>query len=210
MTTTEVPRRVLLLSSDAAPFEDVDRVLEEAGVTIARCHVDGESAFPCAGLVTGACPLDGEQGVDVAVDVRQHPWPNPTARELGVTCALRSDVPLVVVGRSPHPFEQWAVTTRDASGVLDACDDAIADALEAPRAAAAEAVASVLANHGMGERPFAVGLERSGGQLRVRIAADVPKDVAAIAATRAAVAVRRFDRASSSLSIQLVAPSAQR
>jgi len=47
--------------------------------------------------------------VAIAVDVRQQPWPQPTAREAGVRCALRAGVPVVVTGRTlRHPFEGWA------------------------------------------------------------------------------------------------------
>lgn len=211
MTTTPITGRALLLSSDDESLDDVEAELVDAGFAVHRCHEPGSDAFPCIGLSGGDCPLDIAGGVDVAIDVRSHPWPSPTAREIGVTCALRASVPVVVVGRHPHPFEAMAMATVEPTGdLLEACDDAITAGLEAARAAVADAVAAVFATHGLGDAVFSVRLERRLGRLQATIAAAVPHDVAAMAATRAAVAIRRFDRAATALEIEVVQPARQR
>jgi hypothetical protein len=209
--TTSIDGRVLLLSSDDIPLDGVEQDLVDAGFTVHRCHEQGVEPFPCAGLVGGQCPLDIDGGMDVAVDVRDHPWPLPTRREAGVTCALRAAVPVVVVTHGRHPFEEWAACTveRDAP-IADVVEYAIGVGLEDARAAAAEAVGAVFANNGAAEVPFSVRLERHLGRLQAVIAADVPRPIAAMAATRAAVAIRRFDRAATALEIEVVSPGVQR
>ena len=194
--------RVLLLSSDERPDDKVERELVDAGFDVHRCHEPGAAPFPCVGLAGGSCPLDDEGGIDVAVDVRSLPWRLPTRHEMGVTCALRAHVPVVVVTHGSHPFEGLgAVTATPDASVVEVIGDAIAASLEDARAAAEEAVAAVLATHGVANAPFSVQLERRQGHLHAVIAADVPHAVAAMAATRAAVAIRRFDAAATSLDI---------
>src|SRR5688500_8530961 len=128
MTSTTTTGRVLVISSDDEPLTTVEQTLAAAGYDVQRCHRAGAPSFPCSGLVGGECPLEATGGVDVAIDVRQHPWPTPTPRELGVTCALRARVPLVVVTPYPHPFTEWAESTvADDTTLVQACDDAIVD-----------------------------------------------------------------------------------
>lgn len=197
--------RALLLSTDDESLDGYDRALRDAGYDVLRCQSAGRPAFPCVGLSGGGCPLDAAGGVvDVALDVRQHPWPHPTLRETGVTCALRSGVPVVVVSDHPHPFERvgaFGVSTD--TDVAEACEDAIADALEEVRAEIADEVGIVLGRHGC-DVPFAVAVERGGGRLQVRIVATAPKEVGAMAAARAAVVARRFDARSTSLVVDVV------
>lgn len=211
MATATITGRVLVLSSDDEPLDEVEAQLLAGGYELHRCVAAGAASFPCIGLGGGACPLDEPGGVDVAVDVRHHPWPNPTSREMGVTCAVRAGVPVAILGRSPHPFTAWAnVTSTELHRVVEVCEDAVADGLEGPRAAVAEAVDAVLETHGLGGTPFAVHLERRLGRLHVRITADVPGTVAAMAAARAAVAARRFDRSATSLEIDVATPATAR
>ena len=209
--TSTITGRALLLSSDDETLADVEAHLADAGFDVRRCHEPGAPAFPCANLAGGDCPLSLPGGVDVVVDVRTHPWPLPTGREIGVTCALRARVPVVVVTSSGHPFESWATATvPPGTDLAEACEDAIAAGLEEARAAVVDAVAAVFATHGLAGTPASVRLERRLGRLHATIEAAVPRPVAGMAATRAAVAIRRFDRASSALEIDVVAPSPQR
>lgn len=204
--TTAIDGRALLVSSDDVRLDDIERELADAGFEVKQCHERGAAAFPCAGLAGGTCPLDVDGGIDVAVDVRVHPWPLPTPREVGVTCALRAAVPVVVVAYGSHPFDEWATLTVDGeSSIADAVEGAIGLGLEDARAAAADAVGSVFATHGQGDTPFSIRLDRRLGRLHVVIAADVPKPVAAVAATRAAVAIRCFDQAATAVEIDVIA-----
>jgi hypothetical protein len=196
--------RVLLLSSDDQPDDKVERELVDAGFDVHRCHEPGAPPFPCVGLAGGRCPLDAEGGIDVAVDVRSLPWRLPTRNEMGVTCALRAHVPVVVVTRGSHPFEALgALTAAPDAPIVEVIGDAVSAGLAEARQAAEEAVAAVLATHGLAGAPFTVQLDRRQGHLHAVIAADVPHAVAAMAATRVAVAIRRFDAASTSLDIDV-------
>lgn len=207
VTTPALSGRVLLLSSDDDRLAEIEADLTGAGYEVTRCVAEGAPGFPCVGLTAGACPLDAGGGVDVALDVRVHPWPHPTPRETGVSCAVRAGVPLVVIGSEGNPFAPWAVATLPSgAGIAERCDDAIEKALEAHRAAAADAVAAVLANHGCEGAAYAVDVRRRQGRLNVRITADAPADVRGVAATRAAVALRLVDSAATAMEIEVVAP----
>ena len=196
-----------MITSDDEPVALVDAELREAGFDVHRCVEDGAPAFPCVGLTGGACPLEAEGGIDVAVDVRQHPWPHPTLRETGVTCALRAGVPLVVLSRPLHPFADQATVTTDRSDVLAVrCEQAIELALEPVRAAIATEVRAVLANHDVNVA-FAVEVHRRRGRLHVTITTAAPDDVRRMAATRAAVAIRRLDQRATGIEIEVVDPA---
>ena len=190
MTTN---KRALLLSTDDEPVDDVREQLEMSGYRVHRCVEDGAASFPCIGIGGGVCPLDSEGGVDLVVDVRQHPWQRPTIRELGVLCALRVHTPVVVVSsKKAHPFSQFTTTTTLRDEVVIACDDAIDRSLDGVRWAAGDAVRAVMDRHGV-TGPVEVTVEREHDQLHVRIAADLEGPVRAMAATRAGIAVRHME-----------------
>jgi hypothetical protein len=204
MTTPN--RRALVLTSDNEPITSIETQLVAAGYDVHRCLSAGARAFPCVGLAHGECPLDEHGGVDVAIDIREHEWGMPGPRETGVVCALRDGVPLVVVGHEHHPFSAFAVMTTDREDGFPArCEHAMQLALEPIRAAVADAVRDVFRTHDV-DHPFYVHIERRSGRLRVRIET-AAGDLGGMVATRAAVAVRRFDQRASSLEIEIVAPS---
>lgn len=206
MTSTST-LRALVITSDDEPVPLVDAELRDAGYDVHRCVEDGRPAFPCVGLTGGACPLEVDGGIDVAIDVRQHPWPHPTLRETGVTCAVRAGVPLVVLGRPLHPFTDQATLTTDRTDVLAVrCEQAITLALEPLRVAIATEVRAVMANH-EADAPFAVAVHRRNGRLHVTITTRAPDDVRRMAATRAAVAIRRLDQRAAGIEIEVVDPA---
>src|SRR4051812_29475474 len=206
--TNALTRRALLLSSDHDSLAAIEDQLTDAGYDVRRCVEDGGGSFPCVGLSGGVCPLDAEGGLDVAVDVRQHPWPHPTLREAGATCALRAGVPLVVIGHPRHPYDGLAtLTTEHDDAVAKRCEQAIDLALEPVRDAVADAVRAVFANHDAGETPFTVDVQRRLGRLHVRLVTAAPSDLRAMAATRAAVAIRKLDRSASIMEIEVVDPA---
>jgi len=206
---TMTTRRVLLLSSDDEPLTDVESALSAAGYEIRRCVERGADAFPCAALRDGgACPLD-DGFVDVALDVRSHPWPRPTPREDGVRCALRARVPVAVVGRSAfNPFEQWASWTDEGlAGVVEACDRAIDESLEVHRAAVAGAVVALALVHRVTVGPATVDVERVAGRLHATITASIPPELRTVVVTRAGVALRSVDPSALAIEIDLRDPS---
>lgn len=107
--------RALLVSSHDGITHDAERRLAAADIEVVRCHAEGAPGFPCIGLAGGECPLDGDERIDVAVDVRARSLPQPTVREIApMLCALRRRIPAVVTGRTVfHPFEPWGARTCD-------------------------------------------------------------------------------------------------
>jgi hypothetical protein len=194
----------LLLESDDVPMPDVDAALAAAGVTVRRCVQPDDASFPCALLKTGLCPLDDGR-VDVALDVRAHPWPYPTSREHGVQCALRQRIPVVVAGAvRRHPFEPWATVTVDGTaGVAEACEVAVQRRLEDVRVAVRDAVAAVLQRHGVDGGPVVVHATRRDDTLHVQVTTTVPPSLRTTVAARAGAAARRADALASAIELDV-------
>lgn len=117
--------RILVVGTDDWAVEQASATLAAAGHTALACHDPGTPAFPCNRFVPGRrCPLD--DGVDVVVDVRARAVPDITPGEVGVVCALRDGVPLVVAGLAQAtPFDGLAAVTVPPGGDLaTACEDA--------------------------------------------------------------------------------------
>jgi hypothetical protein len=100
-------------------------VLVRAGYDVVRCAAPDEEVFPCAGA-GGSCPLDGS--VDVAVVVHDRPAVELSVGEVGVVCAMRDGIPVVLAGNhTQSPFgERVDAVALDASDVPAACRRAIA------------------------------------------------------------------------------------
>ena len=100
--------RTLLIDTSDAGASQVAGSLDAAGHDVVRCHPHEGVTFPCSGLTEDGCPLEGHGPVDVAITVRDGAG-EPTSAEAGVTCAIRTGIPVVVVGAAEgHPYEQWA------------------------------------------------------------------------------------------------------
>jgi hypothetical protein len=115
---------ILVLESNVGAGEKASRELRAAGHQAFTCLEQGMESFPCRALFAGGrCPLDDET-IDVALLVRAHPWPSPTQRERGVSCALRAGVPLVVAGQTAlDPYERWAAEQVDGTdAVVEVCE----------------------------------------------------------------------------------------
>lgn len=117
--------RVVVFEAEHHAADRVIRDLTEAGHTVVRCVERGARAFPCAALTEAGCPV--ERGVDVVVTVRPRVRPRPTPLEQGVTCTLRREIPLVVVGQGGalNPFEAWNPVLAHPGDVVKACEKAI-------------------------------------------------------------------------------------
>ncbi|MBP2471816.1 hypothetical protein JOF53_000688 [Crossiella equi] len=118
-------------------FGDADQLverLEGTGCRVSTCH--GQLGL-CRVLSPGnRCPLDERGPVDLVVDVRNG-CEELSAREYGVVCAVRANVPLLIVGTDPDVpavvpagLQQWAQAVS-AEQLLDACRDHIASRREA-------------------------------------------------------------------------------
>lgn len=71
---------------------------------------------------------------DLVLSVRSHPFPQPTRREIGVTCGLRQGLPLIVAGRTMlNPFESFAsAVVDDLEEVLPTVDAVLGQADSPP------------------------------------------------------------------------------
>ena len=184
--------RILLTESDAGGAATAAATLEAAGHEVLRCIEPGAAAFPCSGLSTGDCPVDGR--VAVTVTVRSEPHSMPTERETGLVCALRHHVPVVVCSvAEAEPLASWsAATVTDATttDLLRAVDAAAAGELTGHARAAAEE-----AGHQLIGSSFAVVAHRRGRGVAVTLRTpDVldPRRKENLA-VQVAGAVRRFD-----------------
>jgi hypothetical protein len=170
--------------STAGPVADA---LEAAGHQVVRCHHVEGPAFPCAGLTDEGCPIEGPIPVDLAVAVRPEASAQPTAEEAGVTCAIRTGLPLVVVGPAgPTPFAPWAEACGDPEQLPSAADRAI-DAIARRRAAPLrDEVLRVLAVEGVDAGEVRVEVRRDGDTAEVMVRTERPLDerVANTVATR--------------------------
>jgi hypothetical protein len=117
---------VLVVGTDDWAIDQSAAILEASGSTAVRCHQSGEQAFPCNALIPGrTCPLALE--LDAVLTVRSRPVPAATPGEVGVICALREGVPLVVAGMSDHnPFAAYTTSSVDRDGdIPTACAAAV-------------------------------------------------------------------------------------
>jgi len=183
--------RILLTESDAGGADAATATLEAAGHEVLRCVEPGAAAFPCSGLSTGDCPVDGR--VDVAVTVRSEPHPGPTDRETGMVCALRHHVPVVVSSLDEaDPLATWstATVTGATTDLLAAVDAAAHGELTAHARAAAEE-----AGHQLIGSPFEVVAHRRarGVVVTLRTPDTLDPRRKESLAVKVAGAVRRFD-----------------
>src|SRR5688572_4227949 len=112
----QLPVTALVVGTDDWAIQQATEKLRADGVRVLQCHEPGEPAFPCNALLEGrTCPLD--VGFDVVLTVRGRPLPRPAEGEMGVVCALRHRVPLVVAGMASHnPYSAWTSRVVDRHG----------------------------------------------------------------------------------------------
>jgi hypothetical protein len=117
--------RVLVTESKPGLANSVRYDLVAHGHHVFVCHSDGTDDFHCAGVQGhGPCPLDFGM-VDVLVDVRDKDA-DFTAREFGVVCARRAEVPVVVVGDALPTSEGHALD----SVALQCAPEEVSDAVD--------------------------------------------------------------------------------
>jgi hypothetical protein len=181
--------RILLTESDPEASRLAASVLVDAGHEVVRC-TDEAGGFPCRGVTQDDCPLDDP--VDVAVSTPGALPPDPQAGEVGVVCALRRHVPLLVVSPDGLTWSasQFEVTAR--TDLVAACARAAAAPIRSQSAAAQEAARQVC-----GDGATAT-VHRDGSRLWVRLYVPEGTDrkVLQAAAVRAEAAVRLLDRSS--------------
>ena len=195
--------RILAIESDlgagAGPFAE----LLAAGHELARCQDAGARGFRCHGLDgPGQCPIDA-QPVDVGVAVRTASPQEVGGDERGVTCALRSRVPVVVISQFGHPY---------GPSVIEAGDDLVStcvDVAAAPSAGHAQAIIEALRTmrglpHGAVDA-IDVRVTRHGDRLAafVLVPASVDRSKSSAIANRAATAVRQYDSTAQKIDVDV-------
>jgi hypothetical protein len=178
--------KVLLIESVPSGDPSVASDLRARGHEVVRCYEGDAQPFPCVGLVTPErCPLaNGE--VAVACVVREFGVFDPTPFEAGVTCALRSRVPVVVEDPTMSPFGEYAVDARgDLVGTAErVASESLDGHVEVLRAF-------------FGSEPLMdVDVRRRDGDLRVTLTLpkNAPERTVQYVTSRAAGVLREYDR----------------
>src|SRR4051794_23273845 len=159
---------VLLVESHARAGERHLAELEAAGHHVLRCHGPRESSFPCAGIRDAdACPL--EQGIDIALVVRSHVAPIPTALEDGVSCAIRAGLPIVEDGPTVlDPFEPW-LAVRVTGDVVSTCEEVAGRRFDPLRLAVLGRIAALLATADVDPASVECRIRQDGPRLDVHL-----------------------------------------
>jgi hypothetical protein len=176
--------RVLCVETEPGLASDAVEQLQAAGHEVVRCfdEIVGP-ARPCAGLeCPGSCPLETGPGVDVVLDVRGGDQALPAGGEVGVTCALREQVPLAVAGRiHPNPFARWTDAVVDAGAVVAGCEAARQRSLDDLGARVSIWVCQLLDGYNVPGIDVTTDVQRRGRDLQIvihRPATERSRDVA--------------------------------
>jgi len=161
--------RVLVVGTSEESIKQAAAELSAAGHDVERCQYPGTASFPCYGVQCGErCPLDAER-VDVVLDARDVPGPRPMPLEEGAVCAIRRQVPLVVVSHTPSPFARWATRSAAPGAVVEACMDAANAPLTPHGAIAASAAKRMLERAGINPSRVTATVHHHRGRLRVTL-----------------------------------------
>jgi hypothetical protein len=183
------PLDVLVLENGRGGARVVAEELEAAGHRVHRCHDPAAPTFPCRGIDDAAdCPLQGP--IDVALLVRHHIHPHPSALEDGVACAIRAGVPLVEQGPDIlDPYAPWVTTRVGREPVAAACERAIEVGFEPVVEDVLRRCAVIVDGAGLDMERVSCRIELVWPRLLVHI--DVPGPVSK--GLREALAVRALD-----------------
>jgi hypothetical protein len=141
--------------------------LEAHGHVVHSCrNRDEPHDVSCAALRGHVCPLDA-QPVDVAVGI----GPEPTVDRLGdgEVCAIRRQIPLILLDRPDDPLGRWAAAVAPAHQALDVINQVHAAILPDHTADARRTVREWLRRHGLDETAVDVEVRRRHGALLVEL-----------------------------------------
>lgn len=183
--------RTLLIEPTQADLpiaDDVASALSASGHEVVRCTEPGADAFPCKGLTHEGCPLEGPP-VHAVVALRERPTAPPTAGESGITCALRTGLPVVVVGAEeaePGPLAEWTEVCADVDRLSGSIERAVETAAERRAEPLVREVRRVLAVEGIDAGEVRVDVSRDGdlAHLTVRTELSLDARVSGVVATR--------------------------
>lgn len=147
--------------------------LEGAGHRVHRCYADPRQsrnpdaplALLCTAVTHGACPLD--EGIDVALVARDGIGVRPSITEQGVTCAVRTGIPVVEDGSDLFdPYGPW-LTARVRGDVVATCEQAAEAGYEPLRTEIRQRIGKVLAAAGLDPSSVDLGFRSDGLRLTV-------------------------------------------
>jgi len=202
--------RVLVVERERGGGAGAAAQLQREGHEVVRCDdADQTVERPCAGLPGGSgCPLD-HRSIDLALAVRGDGGGPTTERETGVRCALRQQVPLMVLGSSSGAsYADWVDEVVDMD--VDALDERVTALARAGLASTASIVAGairpLLAEHGIESSAIDVELARDDGRMRIRIGVDAAIDakLRQTCAVRAVAALRESQPSTDGLDVEVV------
>ena len=174
------------------------RALESAGHTATTCFEGSAPPFPCTGVAGGPCPLD-DGSVSVVVGTRDAPVPCLLPREVGLTCALRARLPVVLAGeRSWYPVDAFAdaIVPLEGRAIVGACEAVVSGRSPAHEQAANEVLACT---------PMSAEVRRNGPELDVVIHRNgVDLKVAQTAAVHVLQKVTQYDHNRPSVEVSVV------
>ena len=189
--------RIAMIQSDPRAGARAQALLEDAGHEVLHCTDPAGYPFPCHGVTGDSCPLDA--GAVVAVSAPGSVPPEPQAGNVGLICAMRRYLPVLVAAPEEVVWPgAWpglvaagdlvASVERAASALLPVHTEDVLD--EVRRLAGESAMASVT---------------RSVGGLRVDIELPegVEESLAQAIAVRALGAVRRIDPWAATIDVRL-------
>ena len=178
--------KVMLIESVPSGDPSVADELRSRGHEVVRCYESGGEPFPCMGLTSpDRCPLASGE-VAVACVVREFGVFDPTPFEAGVTCALRSRVPVVVEDPAMSPYHEYTV---DAGGDLVGTAERVASE-------SLDGHVEVLRSFFSTTPVIDVDVRRRDGDLKVTLtlAKNTPEWTAQYVISRAAGVLREYDR----------------
>jgi len=184
--------KVLLIESVPSVAAEVADELRSRGHEPLRCFDHESSAFPCVAVTEPQeCPL-APGDVAAACVVRELGVFDPTPFEGGVTCALRSRIPVVVDGANMTPFVGYAIDAR--GDLVGAVEEAARASQVGHLQAIREFLETALVRFGIAPDDVEVDVRRAGPELRVDVVLSVPSAPATEYLTsRLAGVVRAFD-----------------
>jgi|GEM_PF-4557755 len=198
----------VVLAGSTGPVDDpVVAALEAGGAQISRCHHPDDGTM-CTMVAGHPCPMDDH--AEVAVVPLVAAGAGPTLAD-GVGCAVRSSIPVVVVGRgSPGPFGAVAAAAADGpDDVVDVCRTAIAGATMAHTRVAQDALEARVDSLGIDadaarELSASVRRNETGLRLEIRTNGLLAHQVGERLGLQVLAAVRAFDPRAKGVSLAVI------
>ena len=189
--------RIAMIQSDQRAGARTQDLLEEAGHEVLHCLDSGSNPFPCRGVAGGPCPLD--EGAVVAVSAPGSVPPEPQAGDVGLICALRRHLPVLVAVPDDVRWPGARLGLVVDHDVVAAVEQAAAAVLPVHTAAVLDEVRRVVG----GAASATVTRSVDGLEIAIDLPEDVEASVAQAAAVRAQSVVRGVDSWAATIDVRI-------